>query len=90
MSNKYELMYWCSFADRYVRLKLWEGLPDMEPPSEVKNLLKQVFLEHHGEDLVAWLCYPSTTMVRGEIMTPCSKYDCRLKLRTGNGYTASD
>ena len=73
----------CCLAGRFVRLKVWESLPDNEPPREVKNLLKKVFLEGKGENVVAWLCYPSSTIVRGNIITPCSKYDYRLKLRGG-------
>ena len=73
----------CYLTGKNVRLKVWESLPDDEPPREVKNLLKKVFLEGKGEKVVAWLCYPSSTIVRGDIIKPCSKYDCRLKLRGG-------
>ena len=36
-----------------------------------------------GGNVVAWLCYPSTTIVKGEILMPHLKYDCRLKFRAG-------
>ena len=68
-----------------MRLKAWEGLSSdshHEPPDEVKNILKQVFLQ--GDDSIkAWICYPSTSVVKDEILTPDSKYDCRMKLRVG-------
>ena len=65
-------------------MKVWEGLPagTDEPPVEVKNILRQVFL-HDEKSIMAWLCHPSSSCVRGEIMTPESQYDCRIKLRTG-------
>ena len=73
--------------DRNIRLKVWEGLPAEtdEPPLEVKNILKQVFL-CSDESIKAWICCPSTSCVRGEIMTPDSEYDCRIKLRAGYRY----
>ena len=75
------------FLDRNVRLKAWKGLrlpPDCEdePPVEVKNILKQVFL-HEENGIKAWICYPSSSILRGEIITPNSTYDCRMKLRAG-------
>ena len=62
--------------DRNIRMKVWEGLPagTNEPPVEVKNILKQVFLPDE-ESIMAWLCHPSTSCVRGEIMTPESQYE---------------
>jgi hypothetical protein len=76
-------IYSC-FLDRSIRLKVWEGLPPGrdEPPVEVKNILRQVFLQAE-EGIKAWICYPSTSCLRGEIMTPNSSYDCRIKLRAG-------
>jgi hypothetical protein len=70
--------------DRNVRLKVWEGLPPgrNEPPVEVKNILIPVFIQN-DESIKAWICYPSTSCLRGEIMTPKSQYDCRMKLRAG-------
>ena len=63
---------------------MWEGLPAEtdEPPLEVKYVLKQVFL-CGDKSIKAWICHPSTSCVRGEIMTPDSQYDCRIKLRAG-------
>jgi hypothetical protein len=72
--------------DRSVRLKAWEGLPpgNDEPPFEVKNILNPVSFEAvEGNDIKAWICCPSTTILRGEIMIPNSRYDCRMKLRAG-------
>jgi hypothetical protein len=70
--------------DRNVRLKVWEGLPPgrNEPPVEVKNILIPVFIQN-DESIKAWICEPSTSCLRGEIMTPKSQYDCRMKLRAG-------
>ena len=67
-----------------MRLKVWEGLPPgrNEPPVEVKNILSPVFLDAE-ESIKAWICYPSVSVVRGEIMIPNSLYDCRMKLRAG-------
>ena len=68
-----------------MRLKLWEGLPsdgDDEPPVEVKYILRPVFVQDE-DSIKAWICYPSTSVLRGEIITPDSKYDCRMKLRAG-------
>ena len=67
-----------------MRLKVWEGLPPgrNEPPVEVKNILIPVFIQN-DESIKAWICYPSISCVRGEIMTPKSRYDCRMKLRAG-------
>ena len=73
------------FLDRSVRLKAWEGLPpdsDEKPPIEVKNILTPVALQAE-EGIKAWICNPSVTVLREEIMTPNSEYDCRLNLRTG-------
>ena len=72
------------FLGRSVRVKVWEGLPPGrdEPPVEVKNILRQVSLQAE-EGIKAWICYPSTSCLRGEIMTPNSSYDCRIKLRAG-------
>ncbi|XP_028398389.1 uncharacterized protein LOC114521994 [Dendronephthya gigantea] len=73
---------------RNVRFKVWEGLPsdtEDEPPMEVKNILTQVVLRGN-ESIKAWLCYPSTSVLRGEIMIPASPYDCRIKLRGGPRY----
>ena len=70
-----------------MRLKAWEGLPrpsdsHHEPPDEVKNILSPVLLQGDGS-IKAWICYPSTSVVKDEILTPDSKYDCRMKLRVG-------
>ena len=67
-----------------MRLKVWEGLPSDcdKPPVEVKYILKQVFIQDE-DSIRAWICYPSTSVLRGEIMTPNSKYDCRIKFRAG-------
>jgi hypothetical protein len=76
------------FLGRNVRLKAWKGLRpgplgiDDKPPHEVKNILTPVILQA-DKDIKAWLCYPSVYVLRGEIMTPNSLYDCRMKLRTG-------
>jgi hypothetical protein len=72
------------FLDRNVRLKAWDGLPlgSDEPPVEVKNILSPVFLDAE-EGIKAWICSPSVSVVRGEIMIPNSLYDCRMKLRAG-------
>ena len=73
------------FLDRNVRLKVWEGLPpgnDEKPPVEVKNILTPVFFQSE-DGIKAWICYPSTSFLKGEIMTPNSQYDCRIKLRAG-------
>ena len=76
-------------AGRSVRLKVWEGLPpgSDEPPIEVKNILRRVFL-HGMQDINAWLCYPSVSVLRGEIIAPNLQYDCRMKLRAGSRYVA--
>ncbi|CAB4030645.1 Hypothetical predicted protein, partial [Paramuricea clavata] len=73
---------------RIVRLKAWEGLPpdsDEKPPDGVKYILTPVALQAE-ESIKAWICCPSKTVLRGEIMTPNSEYDCRLKLRAGSRY----
>lgn len=72
------------FEARYVRFKAWKGRDpeNEEPPSEVKNILRPVVLWRY-EDIKAWLCKPSVSVIRGEIMTPDSSYDCRIKLRAG-------
>ena len=74
--------------DRNVRLKAWKGLRpgpsgiDDKPPHEVKNILTPVILQA-DKDIKAWICYPSVDVLRGEIMTPNSPYDYKMKLRTG-------
>ena len=54
------------FSDRNVRFKAWQGLPpgSGEPPPEVKNILNPVFLETE-KGFRAWICYPSTAVLRG-------------------------
>ncbi|XP_046846610.1 uncharacterized protein LOC124440295 isoform X5 [Xenia sp. Carnegie-2017] len=76
---------------RYVRFKAWKGRDpeNEEPPSEVKNILRPVVLWRY-EDIKAWLCKPSVSVIRGEIMTPDSSYDCRIKLRAGPRYLDED
>ncbi|XP_028399889.1 uncharacterized protein LOC114523221 [Dendronephthya gigantea] len=77
-------------SERTVRLKVWQNLPsDIAdgPPVEVKNILKKVILEA-DKSIEAWICHPSTTVLRGEIMIPTSRYDCRMKLRAGPRYAA--
>ena len=59
-----------------------EGCRDAVQTSENDMEGQDAVLEEH-EDVVAWLCYPSTTLVKGEIMMPHLKYDCRLKFRAG-------
>ena len=53
-----------------------------EPPVEVKNILNKVILKD-DKSIKAWICHPSTSVLRGEIMIPTSRYDCRMKLRAG-------
>ena len=67
-----------------MRFKAWKGLPPHSdgPPVEVKYILEKVSVRA-DEDIDAWICYPSTTVLRGEILTPNSLYDCRIKLRAG-------
>jgi hypothetical protein len=72
------------FLDKTIRLKAWEELPpcSKQPPAEVKNILGPVTLKAN-EDLKAWICYPSTSVFRANIMSPRSPYDFRMKLRAG-------
>ena len=68
-----------------MRLKVWDGLPsdcDNKPPVEVKNILRPVFIQDE-DSIRAWICYPSTSVLKGEIITPDSAYDCRMKFRAG-------
>ncbi|XP_046847084.1 uncharacterized protein LOC124440703 isoform X1 [Xenia sp. Carnegie-2017] len=76
---------------RTVRLKAWkcDPLEMEEPPFEVKNILREVDLKH-CRNIKAWLCRPSVTVAKGEIMSPKSSYDCRIKLRAGPRFLAGD
>ena len=55
---------------------------DVEGQDDVLEGHEGVVLPGRG-NVVAWLCCPSTTLVKGEIIMPHLKYDCRLKFRAG-------
>lgn len=78
-----------------VRFKSWEKChvsendgPSEEPSEEVKNLLIPVNVEGQENVLLSWLCYPSVTLIKGDLFVPSSKYDIRLKLRTGSRFVS--
>ena len=83
----FDLYKWIphSVLGRTIRFKSWqrEQLRSDEPPEQVKNLLTPVHVKGQENTLLSWLCRPSDTIVRGDLFAPNSKYDIRLKLRTG-------
>ena len=85
--NLCETIKWIphSILGRKIRFKSWqrEQLESDEPSEEVKNLLTPVYVKGQENVLLSWLCHPSNTIVRGDLFVPSSKYDIRLKLRTG-------
>ena len=74
-----------SVLGRTIRFKSWqrESLGSDEPPEQVKNLLTPVHVKDQENTLLSWLCHASDTIVKGDLFVPSSKYDIRLKLRTG-------
>ena len=49
----------------------------------MKNLLNEVKVQDQESNLVSWLCYPSYTLVKCDLLVPSFEYDCRVKIRTG-------